>query len=381
MTLPDRNQIIPPATPSPLPRAPAMELTVVVPTLNERENVPLLVEKLAAALQGVEWEVIFVDDDSTDGTAAVVRELGLRDRHVRGIQRLGRRGLSSACMEGVLASASPFVAVIDADLQHDETLLPRMLDLLRSEPLDMVVGSRNIEGGGMGDWSARRQQISGFAARLSRLIVKAELSDPMSGFFIMRRDAFEQAMRRLSGQGFKILLDLFASSPQPLRFKELPYEFRTRQHGESKLDAMVVWEYLMLIFDKMTGGAIPVRFVLFSMVGFLGLGIHLAVLGVTRTMIGFTAAQALATFVAMACNFTLNNLFTYRDRRLTGLRFFTGFLSFALVCAMGAVANVGIATAVYNYQEAWWVAGVAGALIGAVWNYAVSSVFTWRKRS
>lgn len=381
MTLPASDQ-----TPSPVslssPRpAAATELTIVVPTLNERENVPLLIGKLAAALKGVEWEVIFVDDDSPDGTAGVVRELGLKDPRVRGIQRLGRRGLSSACVEGFLASASPFVAVIDADLQHDERLLPRMLELLRSEALDMVVGSRNIEGGGMGDWSQRRQQISGFAARLSRLIVKADLSDPMSGFFMMRRDAFERSMRQLSGQGFKILLDLFASSPQPLRFKELPYEFRTRQHGESKLDAMVVWEYLMLIFDKMTGHAIPVRFVLFSLVGFLGLGIHLAVLGTTRSLIGFTAAQALATFVAMASNFTLNNLFTYRDRRLTGFSFITGFLSFALVCAVGAVANVGIATAVYNYEKAWWVAGVAGALIGAVWNYAVSSVFTWRKRA
>ena len=255
-----------------------VELAIVIPTLNERDNVPLVVERLNRVLAGVAWEAIFVDDDSPDGTADTVRELALRQGNIRCIQRLGRRGLSSACIEGMLASAAPYVAVMDGDLQHDETLLPRMLEKIKAEHLDVVVASRYIAEGEIGDWERARVAISGFATRLSRVVVKAELSDPMSGFFIIERSAFTGAMRRLSGQGFKILLDLFASTPRPFAFAEVPLKFRERLHGESKLDTLVAWEYLMLLMQKLIGPAVPVRFLLFSVIGGLGLGVHLTTL-------------------------------------------------------------------------------------------------------
>ena len=359
----------------------APELTVVVPTYNERENVGPLIELLTTALAGIDWEVIFVDDDSRDDTAAAVREIAERDPRVRCVQRIGRRGLSTACIEGVLASASPYVAVMDADLQHDERLLPRMLETLKREPYDIVVGSRYVAGGGVGDWSRRRAEISALATRLSRFICKTEIADPMSGFFMMRRDMFERAVRGLSGQGFKILLDLLASSPQPVRLKELAFEFRQRRHGESKLDTLVAWEFGMLISDKLIGHLVPVRFALFAFIGVIGLGVHLAVLWASLALIGlaFAAAQAVATLVAMTSNFFLNNLFTYRDQRLRGLRLLRGLVSFYLICAIGAVANVGIAAYVFTADYRWWLAGIAGAVVGSVWNYAVSSVFTWKR--
>jgi dolichol-phosphate mannosyltransferase len=363
-------------------RTSPLELTVVIPTLNEQENILPLLEKLHACLDGVVWEALFVDDDSTDGTADRLRELARVDSRVRCVQRVGRRGLSSACVEGVLCSAAPVVAVIDADMQHDERLLPRMLELIRGGDVDIVVGSRYMLGGGLGDWDRKRILMSRFAMRLSSVVVRAELTDPMSGFFMFRRDAFDRAMRQLSQHGFKILVDFFASSPTPLRHRELPYEFRARQHGESKLDAMVAWEYLMLIMDKLFGRYVPVRFVLFSLIGGLGLVVHMSVLAAAHLGVGldFGWAQATATVVAMFGNFALNNAITYRDKRLHGWRFLRGLGSFVLVCSVGAVANVGVGNYLFRSHSAWWVAGIAGVAVGAVWNYAVSSVFTWKDK-
>ena len=368
--------------PQPAPQgssAPVTELAIVVPAFNERENVDQLIDRLEIALHGIEWEVIYVDDDSPDGTSATVRELSQRNRRVRCLQRIGRRGLSTAVIEGMLATSAPYIAVIDADLQHDESQLPAMLAALKSQRLDVVVGSRYTAGGGIGDWNKGRAAMSGLATRLARLVVTADLTDPMSGFFVITRPAFEQAVRRLSGQGFKILLDLFASAPRPYRFTEVPYQFRTRLHGESKLDGLVVWEYLMLLVDKTVGRWIPPRFVLFTLVGSLGLFVHLATLRTMLSVVDFPFAQAVATGVAMVSNFSINNALTYRDRRLRGLGFVAGLATFCAICGIGAIANVRLATAAFERHYDWWLSGLAGAAASVVWNYAVTSIFTWRK--
>jgi dolichol-phosphate mannosyltransferase len=359
------------------------ELTLVIPTMNERGNVAELIGRLDRVLAGVAWEAIFVDDDSTDGTRDEVRRLSLADGRVRCLHRIGRRGLSSACIEGIQASQAPLVAVMDADLQHDEALLPAMLACLKHEPYDLVVGSRYIEGGGLGDWNKRRANISGLATRLGRLVLKTQIADPMSGFFMIRRDAFDRAVRSMSAVGFKILVDLLASSPKPLRLKELPYEFRLRHTGESKLDAFVAWEYLVLLADKLIGPYIPVRFVLFSIVGGVGVVAHLVILGLALNIahLSFAVSQGLAAGLAMIGNFTLNNFLTYSDRRLKGWDFLKGLVTFALVCGVGYAGNVGVANYLFaSNSSSWWLAGIAGAAIGSVWNYAVSSVVTWKRK-
>lgn len=357
----------------------APELAIVIPVLNEADNVAPLVERLTRALAGIRWEAIFVDDDSPDGTADVVRALARLQSNIRCVQRLGRRGLASACIDGILSSAAPYIAVMDGDLQHDEMLLPQMLAKIRAERLDVVVASRYTDAGSVGDWQRSRVVISDVAGRLSRLVVKADLTDPMSGFFMVERNAFAAAMRSLTGQGFKILLDLFASSPRPLAFAEVPLSFRQRLHGESKLDTLVAWEYLMLVLQKLVGPAVPVRFLLFSLIGALGVGTHLLTLwfGTHILAIAFPVAQAIATVVAMTGNFLLNNLFTYRDRRLRGRRLVTGLISFYAVCGAGGAANVGVASYVAGGHHSWWFAGLAGAAVSVVWNYAMSSIFTW----
>jgi dolichol-phosphate mannosyltransferase len=365
----------------PHPVLPA-DLTIIVPTFNERDNIRVLVERLFQALAGIAWEVVFVDDDSTDGTADLVRELARRYPNVRCLQRLGRRGLASACIEGVLSSAAPFVAVMDADLQHDESLLPTMLQLLRSGSLDIVIGSRFASDAEVVSMPKHRVQISAIGNRLARLVVRAQLTDPLSGFFMLRRPVFDAAARRLSAQGYKLLVDLFASSPEPLVFKEIGFRFRARLHGESKLDTLIALEYIELLVDKLIGHIVPVRFVFFMAVGGLGLFVHLATLAVLLKLLGlgFAVAQGVATVTAMTWNFLLNNTLTYRDRRLHGTRLLLGLLSFYAVCSVGAVANVGIAAFIFRSERSWWLAGIAGALMGSVWNYAMSSILTWRAR-
>jgi dolichol-phosphate mannosyltransferase len=359
----------------------AAELSVVVPTYNEAENVPLLVEKLNVALAGIDWEVIFVDDDSRDGTARVARSLAAGSGgRVRVVQRIGRRGLSSACVEGALASSAPYIAVMDGDLQHDERLLPKMLQALR-DGAEIAVGSRFVPGGDIGEFAANRVKISRAGAQLAKLVVKQELSDPMSGFFMLRRDVFERVVRNLSAKGFKILLDIFASAPQPLKAVELPYTFGSRIKGESKLDTMVAWEYAMLLLDKMVGAYVPVRFLMYLGVGTFGLGVHFIVLWFAYRAQGlaFATAQSIATVIAMMFNYWLNNIVTYRDQRLKGIRFVYGFFSFAIICSIGALSNIGVASALFmEDNQAWWVAGILGGLLGSVWNYAMTSVFTWR---
>ncbi len=359
-----------------------VELSVIVPTFNERDNVLEIVRRLEVCLEGIAWEVIFVDDDSVDGTAARVREAAQQNRRVRCLQRIGRRGLSSACVEGMLASSAPYLAVMDGDCQHDETLLPRMLDILRAGDADIVVGSRYVDGGGIGTWNGSRARMSRLATRLGRAVIKQDLSDPMSGFFALRRDALESAVRKLSNLGFKILVDVMASSPRPLRLKEIPYEFRERRAGQSKLDSQAIWDYVMLLADKLIGHLVPVRFVAFMAVGTLGVLVHFAVLtALFRTMsVSFTYSQSAAAIVAMTSNFGLNNALTYRDMRLTGWRWVKGWVSFILACSVGALANVGIASYLFTHATLWVLAAMAGILVGAVWNYAVTAMYTWNRQ-
>ncbi len=360
----------------------AVEIAIVVPTFNERDNVLKLKELLTETLKGRTWELVFVDDDSRDGTYDVLAAEAQRDPRVRVIRRIGRRGLATAVIEGILSTTAPMVAVMDADLQHDERVLPDMIARLQSGA-ELVVGSRYTEGGGLGDWNAQRRFISQFATRISRLVVKADLTDPMSGFFLIRREAFERSVRRLSGQGYKILLDIVASAKPPLKVAETPYTFRNRQHGESKLDSAVTWEYLMLVADKLVGHIIPVRFLMFMAVGGAGVLVHMSILTALYqfSQVAFMPAQTVATVAAMTFNFFVNNMLTYRDKRRKGFAGLAiGLLSFYAVCSVGAVANVGIAAYLHDGASySWWLSAVAGILVGAVWNYAVSSIFTWRK--
>jgi len=358
-----------------------LHFSIIIPAFNERDNIPLIVERLEKLLPGDNWEIVFVDDDSRDGSREVLMRLSREKRHVRFIRRIGRRGLASACLEGMASSDADVFAVMDCDLQHDETILPAMLRAFEEDPeLELVVGSRYTGlGGGTGDWSKSRVFVSRFATRLGSVIRKTELTDPMSGFFAIRRDIFEETVRQMTGKGFKILLDIVLSAGRPLRVREFPYEFRTRQHGESKLDIVVAFEYLYLLADKIFGRFVPVRFVLYVLAGLSGLVLHIGILGLLHRLVSvpFLTAQIAATLVAMASNFLVNNSVTFRQQRLKGALLLPGLIAYMLICGIGAVVNVQSAEYLFDQHILWWFAGAAGALVGAVWNYAVSTQIVW----
>jgi len=357
-------------------------VSIIVPTYREAENVAPTVAAIERALGDIAWEIIFVDDDSPDGTVAAVRSLGERDGRVRVIRRVGRRGLAGAVIEGMMASAADIVAVIDADLQHDEALLPKMLGAIEAGNADLVIATRYAQSGdAQGGFSTLRRNASTLATRVSNLLLKTNVSDPMSGFFMIRRDAIDGIAPNLATGGFKLLLDILASAPENLKIVEMPYQFRPRQLGTSKLDALVIADFLGLLLSKLSGNTISPRFFLFALVGATGLVVHLATLRtvLTTTHIPFNAAQFTAALVAMTSNFFLNNALTFRDRRLTGAAAFKGLLTFYLVCSIGTLANVGVAELIYLRDASWWRAGIAGAVMAAVFNYAVSSMLTWRK--
>jgi dolichol-phosphate mannosyltransferase len=357
-------------------------VSIIIPTLNERDNVREIVSRLDNALAGQAWEVVFVDDDSSDGTLEVLHDVSRSDPRVRYLQRIGRRGLASAVTEGILSTSSPFVAVMDCDLQHDVAVLPTMLGRVQEADCDIVVASRFMATAGVGDWSKNRLFLSNVAKRLAHFVLPSKITDPMSGFFIIRRGAFDLAVRDLSNQGYKILLDIMLSAKPSLRVEEVPYTFRARVRGESKVEPIVVLEYFTLLFDKLFGHVIPSRFVVFSLVGGAGVVVHMALLAALNRGLGavFETAQIYAAIVAMIFNFFANNLLTYRDMRLVGFRpIARGLLIFCAFCSIGMVANVGIASALFRQDYSWWLAGLAGVFVGAVWNYATTSIFTWRR--
>lgn len=286
-------------------------LTIVVPCYNECANVARLVRKVYATLAStpIRWEVVFVDDNSPDGTADEVRRIAREDPHVRCLQRIGRRGLASAVIEGALSSSADYIAVMDGDLQHNETRLPDLLQCVHSGEADIGGVGRYVEGGRADGLSnAWRQRLSEWGIQLFQSLLPAKITDPMSGFFVLRRDLFERLAPRLTGQGFKILLDLILSSPQPLRVVEVQVDFFKRTAGDSKLDILVLLQFLGLITDKALHGVVPLRFISFALVGLVGVLVNVLVV-ITSFAINlpFASAQIIGTIIAMIANFQLNN--------------------------------------------------------------------------
>jgi len=361
--------------PSPGP----VELSVIVPTYNERGNVAPLVTRLEATLAGVAWEAVFVDDDSPDGTAREVKTIAARDPRVRCLRRVNRRGLAGACIEGILGSSAPYVAVIDADLQHDETLLPRMLDSLKSGRSDLVVATRFGAGGSAQAMSPTRESGSRLARRLAWMLGGVALSDPMSGFFAIRRDRFEPLAASLSPDGFKILLDIVMRARGTLRVAEEPYSFGSRVYGKSKLDARVVLEYLGLLLSRASRDAVTPRFLSHALVGVVGLVVQLVAMRVGLALgLAFIQAYALGAVVALGASFVVTNLLlTHSDRRLRGFSVIPGLLVFGVTSAFGLVAGIGVAAWLYTLRPVWWLAGAVGSVVGTVCSHATSPRLSW----
>lgn len=352
-------------------------VSIVTCTYNEAGNIGHLVAEITAAMGGVSWELIVVDDNSPDGTADAARALGAHDGRIHVIQRMDVRGLASAAVAGFDAARAATLVLLDADLQHDPALIPSLIAALPGR--DLVAACRVLDGAEDG-LSGPRTALSRTANWLVQTLLGARLSDPMTGYFVMTRGFYDGAKKRLSAVGFKILVDLLASSPVKPSVGEVAMRMRARGEGRSKLDARVMADLAALVVDKRSGGIIPARFVLFGFVGASGIIVQVGVFAALKRF-GVAVpeiAQAVAILIAMTSNYVLNNMLTFRDRRLSGQGFVRGWFAFALGCALGSAANLSVFSILHRLFINDILASALGAVVGSISNYFLAKRLTWR---
>ncbi len=364
-----------------------VRLSVILPTYNEARNLPDLVPGIVELLRDVRHEVIVVDDDSPDGTWRAAEALGDRFDEVRVVRRIGRRGLASAVIEGFLAAKGAVLVAADADGQHDFQLLTELLAAVEGGA-GLALASRYVPGGSVGEWDERRHAMSRLATRLAQRLCRVPVADPMSGFFAVSRPTFVAALPGLNPVGFKVLLDLLVHLPPGTTVREIPLRFGSRRHGESKLSRLVQLQFLEYIYDVTLGGRIPLTLVKYCVVGGLGVIVNAAaflaasaVLGpaAQTTLRGFSIAVLAATETAIVFNFVLNNAWTFSLARLSGRRLVAGFLRYNAACALGALANYAVSGLLFSRGWLGVAAAIAGALVGAIWNYTMSRLVTWKQ--
>ncbi|MBN6102524.1 glycosyltransferase [Xanthomonas sp. CFBP 8703] len=367
---------MPSSSPAALQAAPTV--SVVICTLNEHEAIGPVLRELAAHLQHIDYEAIVVDDSDDERTAQAVTAYAAGNPAVRLVRRRGGRGLASAAIAGWDSARGRCLAIMDGDGQHDPALIARMLRRMRDSEAEVVVASRYLEAGGSG-LCRHRHALSRVGVRLSQALLGLGVADPMSGCFLMRRSWYRQVRPQLSGVGFKILVDVLASARRRPYTVQVPTQLRRRRGGASKLDARVVADLAALLLEKRTRGWLPARMSLFFAVGLSGMGVHLLLLG-TLLMLGtaFWLAQLLAICTAMGWNFQCNNLLTFRDRRLSGMRLLHGMVMFYAACLGGAILSELIGSGLHALRLPWWLAGAAGALAAGGWNYHAAKRSAWR---
>lgn len=370
-----------------------MKLTVVAPTYNESENVEPLIRALERALDGIDYEILISDDDSPDLTWARVEKIGWLDPRVRVLRRRNNRGLGKAVIDGFVAACGDAVACIAANLQHDPAILPTMLQHLQAGT-DLVVGSRYVAGGGTVQWGRIRRLESWGATKLAQWLLRVNLKDPMSGYFMMRRDDFLRIHRTLDGNGFKILLEI-AARLKPSTIREVPYTFGQRIAGKSILSAGIVAAYLRQLWHlSFLENYLPTEFVKFALVGGSGLAVNLATMSVIFGLSSWRdwRASALATLVATVSNYILNNLWTFRDRSHTGLTLVSRYLHYLFISLLGlgitTASYVGLTSGIYRIvretgntstmRDATLLLCQCAAILLGMWsNYALNRHITW----
>lgn len=363
-----------------------LELSVVIPTYNEIENVPILLNLLFEVLKSKSYEIIIVDDNSPDGTWQAVESISKQHPQVKLIRRLEGKGLSSAVIAGMHFSKGACIAVMDADMQHDESILPQMCDKVISERVDICVGSREAPGGGYGDWSLKRKLVSYGARWLAHVSVGTTIKDPMSGFFALSREYFESTIEKINPAGFKILLEFLARGDKP-NAVEVGYTFRTRVHGTTKLNATVALEYLLALIDLRFGWLVPNQFVKFGLVGLTGSLVNFIGFALMKSA-GFPIPISIVLGVELAIMWTYfaNNKFTFTPMSFTGKQFFKGFALYQFVCLYGLIIQISVvSTLVTTFSivtsniVGLYLVYMVGVAFAAVGNYFLHSYYTWNR--
>ncbi len=359
-------------------------VSVVLPTFNEAENVPELVERLSVVLSAYDHEILVVDDDSPDQTWAVADDLTARFPRLQSVRRVGERGLSSAVLHGFHLAAGRVLVVMDADLQHDAAILPSMIDPVLAGEVDMTVGSREAEGGSYGDWSASRRFVSWGGKQLACRMLGLSIGDPMSGFFAISRDRFHAVEPVVNPRGFKILLEFLARGERP-SVREVGYKFQERTRGVTKLTGSVVGAYLLALVDLVIGRVVAATVTAFAMVGLVSMAARLVLFLALRRLGAVDGTATLVAFEASALlNYALNNRFTFAPMRRRGWAWLRGLVPFHIVALHGFLVQQGVGAVATErvldgeVSVSHPVVLAAGVAVAAAGNFVLHGVLTWR---
>ena len=362
------------------------DLSVILPTYNESENIKILIEKLSAVLSDLDFEVIVVDDDSPDLTWQVAQNLGLLNSRIKTIRRLNKKGLSSAAMSGMMESSGKVIAVMDADMQHDENILPALYERVRGGHCDICIGSRAVKKGGYRNMTAGRRFASNLAKYLAKIALRTTVKDPMSGFFALSRDYYRNTMNRVNPSGFKILLEFIVRGDSP-KLNEIGYVFKKRVFGKTKLNASITLEYLLALIDLRFGWFVPNRFVKFCIVGVSGSLVNFLCFAVAESQgIPVSISILIGAELGMVWSYFLNNLFTFSPFRYHGTRFFQGLFLYQLISLYGITIQLSVVSLVISRLPfvtslyiTLYLTYFVGVCFGAVANYFLHTYYTWNR--
>jgi len=355
------------------------DLSVILPTYNEKENIILILDKIRKVLKDVSYQIIVVDDNSPDGTWEIAQHYAKKHSNIQVIRRLNMKGLSSAILEGFGSSNSKWMVVMDADLQHDEKIL---VDFVKAfeDGFEIVVGSRKTAGGSIGEWNFLRRVISWVATRMAFFIIKNNVSDPMSGFFGIQKEIFENSIDKINPRGFKLLLELLAHNPH-VKTHEIGFTFNKRQYGKSKLSTNVIFDYLAALYDLSLGKYLPLRFIKYSIIGFIGLLVYQATIWIGLNLLQVSKYYSLALGIeaAILSNYFFNNFWTFKDYRHRSIHIISGLFSYHLISIAGVIINYSSSVLLIDrFAVNIYVASIIGAVLSTLWNYRMNFQITWK---
>ena len=355
-------------------------ISIICPTRNESGNIKLLVKKIHESVK-IKHEIIFVDDDSTDGTIEVLKTISKNNNSIRLISRFKERDLSSAVALGISSAVYDYTAVIDADLQHDISNIMKMYDLAKKQKLDLVLSSRFLDNEKKG-YSKQRETLSIVGNNFINKLISKRLTDPLSGCFLVKTTFFQQIKHKLILKGYKILFDILSSCDlKNYKIAEVPIKFHKRKHGESKLSKKVIIDFILSYFLRFFSKVIPLSFLKFSIVGLLGVGIHLIILNLLllHYTFSFGISQFYAALITMNINFYLNNNYTFADDKLIKFSAFKGLIKFILFCSVGALISASVGSFLFDLTEYIYFSALMGIIFGSITNYVLNASFTWKK--
>ena len=355
-------------------------ISILIPTYNEALNIKILIDRISHCLKKIDWEIIFVDDNSPDKTSEKIEYFTKTQSNIKVVNRLNERGLAGAVITGLKYCKFQNIIVMDADLQHDPIYIPKLIKRIEKDDATIVIASRYFQSSTIEDFHFMRKIVSKLTIKIFNMFSYKKLTDPMSGFFIIKKDFFINLSKQLSKDGYKILADIILNGPKTITVSEISLGFKKRNAGQSKMNLRVLWDFLLIIAYCVLKNYVPRKYLSYIFVGCLGLLTHLIFLYVfyKLLLINFLLSHILATFIAILINFTLNNVLTFYSKNLIGFRWLIGLVNYNIFCSYGLFISYSITKVLSDLNCYWFLAGIIGTFTASIWNFSISKFLVWK---